>query len=130
MNLGNNAVKFTDAGEVVLAVRLREKDENNASIDFTVRDTGIGMSKELQANLSKPSHSRQLHNREYGGTGLGLTICERLVKLMGGEMGVESTPGQGSVFRFSVPLGWRVDDAAAPRTDSLDLRGYARTCSG
>jgi len=124
VNLGNNAVKFTESGEVVISVRLQEKDASKVSIDFAVRDTGIGMSTELQANLFQAfAQADNSTTREYGGTGLGLTICERLVKLMRGEMHVESTPGQGSIFSFSVPLGWQADDAEVPHSDAPDLEG-------
>ncbi|HXU94300.1 MAG TPA: response regulator [Gallionella sp.] len=110
-NLVNNAVKFTEAGEV--AVRIRKEnlipgeDENYGQVvlRFTVSDTGIGMTADQIEKLFQPfSQADVSTTRKYGGTGLGLAISGRLVELMGGEVWVESTPGEGSVFAFSIPF--------------------------
>ncbi len=113
LNLGNNAVKFTERGEVVIGVEVVERDGRAVRLRFEVSDTGIGMSAEQQARLFEPfTQADASTSRRYGGTGLGLAISRHLVRLMGGELEVDSAPGQGSRFRFSVRLGL---DAAADR---------------
>jgi CheY-like chemotaxis protein len=108
LNLGNNAVKFTERGEIVIGVELLARDEASALLRFEVRDTGIGMSLEQQQRLFKPFAQADVStSRRYGGTGLGLAICRRLVDLMGGEIQVDSEPGKGSRFRFTARLGVR-----------------------
>jgi signal transduction histidine kinase/ligand-binding sensor domain-containing protein/CheY-like chemotaxis protein/HPt (histidine-containing phosphotransfer) domain-containing protein len=105
-NLINNAIKFTDHGEVYLKVELLEQIGSRARLRFSVRDTGIGMTPEQTARLFQPfSQADASTTRKHGGTGLGLTICRRLVELMGGEILLESEPGSGSTFRFTVSLG-------------------------
>ena len=104
--LADNAVKFTDAGEVVLAVGIESRQDQRAMLRFEVRDSGIGLSTEDQACLFQTF--RQVDSsstRRQGGTGLGLAIAKRLVELMGGRIGVESEPARGSRFWFSVPVG-------------------------
>ena len=104
--LADNAVKFTEAGEVALAVGIESRQEQRAMLRFEVRDSGIGLSAEDQACLFQTF--RQVDNsstRKQGGTGLGLAIAKRLVELMGGQIGVESEPTRGSRFWFSVPVG-------------------------
>ena len=106
MNLVGNAVKFTEAGEVELKVTFLERTGEKAKLQFAVRDTGIGMSKEEMARLFRPfGQSDDSTTRKYGGTGLGLSITRRLVELKGGQILVESQPGKGSTFTFSVWLG-------------------------
>jgi len=105
LNLVSNAVKFTAAGEVVVTTRCLARDDNNATIEWAVSDTGIGIAPEhiglLFADFVQADNSI---SRRFGGSGLGLSICKRLVEQMGGEIKVISTPGQGSTFRFSLTL--------------------------
>jgi PAS domain S-box-containing protein len=124
VNLGNNAVKFTDSGEVVVSIKLDHQDEKNARLAFSVRDTGIGMSKEQQQQLFQAfSQADTSTTRQYGGTGLGLTISQRLVNMMGGQIKVSSAPGDGSEFSFSVELQWKPEDDELPIPEALDLEG-------
>lgn len=108
INLVNNAIKFTEAGEVLVKVACVDRTDVSVRLRFCVQDTGIGLSPEQQANLFQPfSQSDGSITRRYGGTGLGLSICSRLVGLMGGVLEVDSQPGEGSRFHFTVelPLG-------------------------
>ena len=106
LNLTNNAVKFTEQGEIVVNTRLVEKKEDRVTLSFSVKDTGIGMTTEQAAKLFQPfTQADTSTTRKFGGTGLGLTISRRLVEMMGGEIGVESEPGQGSVFYFTAVFG-------------------------
>ena len=105
LNLVSNAVKFTAAGEVLVTTRCLARDDDNATIEWAVSDTGIGIAPEhiglLFANFVQADNSI---SRRFGGSGLGLAICKRLVEQMGGEIKVISAPGQGSTFRFSLTL--------------------------
>jgi CheY-like chemotaxis protein/anti-sigma regulatory factor (Ser/Thr protein kinase) len=103
LNLGTNALKFTDQGEVRLIVRLQELDDENARIEFTMRDTGIGMSSDALGRLFT-SFTQEEDSRHRGGTGLGLVITQKLVALMGGEVRVRSVVGKGSSFTFALEL--------------------------
>lgn len=108
INLVNNAIKFTEAGEVLVKVSCTDRTDNAVRLRFCVQDTGIGLTPEQQSHLFKPfSQSDGSITRRYGGTGLGLSISHRLVALMGGELVVTSEPGQGATFHFSLefPLG-------------------------
>jgi two-component system sensor histidine kinase/response regulator len=106
INLVNNAVKFTDHGEVVVAVSLEEKLSDRIKLTFSVRDSGIGMTPEQTARLFRPfTQADTSTTRKYGGTGLGLSISKRLVEMMGGEIWVESQHGAGSTFRFTAWFG-------------------------
>jgi len=106
INLVNNAVKFTDDGEVVVAVTLEEKLSDRIKLKFSVRDSGIGMTPEQSARLFRPfTQADTSTTRKYGGTGLGLSISKRLVEMMGGEIWAESQPGRGSTFRFTAWFG-------------------------
>jgi signal transduction histidine kinase/DNA-binding response OmpR family regulator/HPt (histidine-containing phosphotransfer) domain-containing protein/HAMP domain-containing protein len=105
-NLVNNAVKFTAQGEVRLRAELLEQTGDKVKLRFSVRDTGIGMSPEQVTKLFRPFTQADMSTtRKHGGTGLGLTISRRLVELMGGQIWLESKPGEGSTFMFTVWLG-------------------------
>jgi len=101
-NLVNNAVKFTERGQISISVRPVERIGEKVQLRFEVRDTGVGMTPEQSAKLFQPfMQADGSTTRKYGGTGLGLAICKRLVELMGGPMQVESAPGRGSAFGFT-----------------------------
>ena len=105
-NLISNAVKFTEAGCITVSCNLVEPQVNNSAlIKFSVTDTGIGLTEEQQANIFKAfEQADSSTTRKYGGTGLGLALCQKLVSLMGGELQVNSTFKQGSCFHFTLPL--------------------------
>jgi two-component system, sensor histidine kinase and response regulator len=114
INLISNAVKFTEHGQVVLAIRQFDAEAGSALLRFEVRDTGIGITPEQQARLFKPfSQADSSTTRRYGGTGLGLVISQKLVEKMGGTLQLESTPGAGSRFYFEVFLPLSSDQTAA-----------------
>ncbi|HRZ99686.1 MAG TPA: PAS domain S-box protein [Candidatus Paceibacterota bacterium] len=105
-NFVNNAVKFTEHGEIRLNIDLLERTGEKVQLKFSVRDTGIGMTREQSAKLFQPFTQADMSTtRKHGGTGLGLTICRRLVELMGGRVWLESEAGVGSAFFFTVWLG-------------------------
>lgn len=122
INYANNAIKFTESGEISIAVRLLEAAGNQVRLRFEVRDTGIGLTEEQMGRLFQSFQQADTSTtRRYGGTGLGLAICKSLAELMGGEVGVESSFGKGSTFWVSVPL-----ERGAPARVLLpppDLRG-------
>ncbi|MEI7896040.1 MAG: ATP-binding protein [bacterium] len=105
INLTNNAIKFTEKGKIdVLITRIGQSD-NKATLRFEVTDTGIGIPEEALGSLFRVfSRLKQNRSRLIAGTGLGLSICKKLTDLMGGTIGVESTPGKGSMFWFSLPF--------------------------
>src|SRR5450432_3127325 len=106
INLMGNAIKFTDRGEVVLTVELRSENGEQLCLHFEVRDTGIGIPGEkLKIIFEAFSQADGSTTRKFGGTGLGLTISSRLVKMMQGEIWVESEPGAGSRFHFTAHVG-------------------------
>jgi two-component system sensor histidine kinase/response regulator len=108
-NFVNNAVKFTERGEIRLDIEQLERTGEKVQLKFSVRDTGIGMTPEQSARLFQPFTQADMSTtRKHGGTGLGLTICRRLVELMGGRIWLESDPGVGSTFYFTVWLGMGV----------------------
>ena len=106
INFANNAVKFTDKGEISIAVRSEALGEEEVELHFEVRDTGIGIEPQQIAHLFQSFHQADTSTtRKYGGTGLGLAIAKHLAELMGGTVGVESIPGSGSTFWFTVRVG-------------------------
>ncbi len=112
-NFVNNAVKFTERGEIRLDIELLERTGDKVQLKFSVRDTGIGMTREQAAKLFQPFTQADMSTtRKHGGTGLGLTICRRLVELMGGRIWLESEPGVGSAFFFTVWVGAGSDKPA------------------
>ncbi|HET6267527.1 MAG TPA: response regulator, partial [Acidobacteriota bacterium] len=105
-NLVNNAVKFTEHGEISLKAELLEQTGDQCQLRFSVRDTGMGMTPEQAARLFQPFTQADMSTtRKHGGTGLGLTISRRLVEMMGGQIWLDSEPGKGSTFSFTVRLG-------------------------
>ena len=120
LNLANNAVKFTREGHILIKVYLVNKDESRCKLNFTVRDTGIGISEKNMANLFQPfSQADASITRNFGGTGLGLVICKRLVEMMEGEVHAQSEPGKGSCFSFTAVFGLAAaGDFPSPRAGS------------
>lgn len=105
LNLMFNAIKFTGQGEISLQVKSLQTDDKVRAIEFSITDTGIGISEEQQKRLFEPfTQADDSTARVYGGTGLGLSICKTLVELMGGTIGLKSEPGKGSTFWFCIPL--------------------------
>jgi two-component system sensor histidine kinase/response regulator len=155
-NLVNNAIKFTEHGEIQIRIEPVDHAGEKVCLKFSVQDTGIGMTREQAARLFRPfTQADASITRKHGGTGLGLSICRRLVELMGGRIWLESEPGRGSIFSFTAWLGSAsnespgrmvpealqslralvVDDNVAARDALVDsLQGFLRSvdavCSG
>jgi len=124
VNLGNNAAKFTERGEIVLMTRIKSRTDDKITLEFSMRDTGIGMTAEQQSNLFQAfSQADSSITRKFGGTGLGLTISRRLVNMMGGDIRVESEPGKGTTFSFTAVFGLGKDASHKRHVPSQDLRG-------
>ena len=123
-NLANNAKKFTEHGDIIIATDVVSREDDQVRLRFSVSDSGIGMTPEQIAKLFKPfSQADDSTTRRFGGTGLGLAICLQLVEMMGGRIWVESEPGAGSTFRFEA--AFRVcqeEDQGGPEM-AVDLRG-------
>ena len=120
LNLLGNAAKFTAAGEVTLGVRALKDTASGVLLRFEVRDTGIGIAPQDRARLFSPFVQADISTtRKFGGTGLGLVISARLVQMMGGSIDVESVPGSGSRFWFTVPVGAAELSQAVQRTTDL-----------
>jgi two-component system, sensor histidine kinase and response regulator len=106
LNYANNAVKFTEKGEIVISVRASERTDKDVLLHFRVQDTGIGLTQEQMGRLFQSfTQADTSTTRKFGGTGLGLAISKKLAELMGGQVGVESEPGKGSTFWFSAKVG-------------------------
>jgi two-component system sensor histidine kinase/response regulator len=124
INLSNNAVKFTDSGEIVVSTEQIKKDDAQVTLKFSVRDSGIGMTAEQAAKLFQPfAQADSSTTRKYGGTGLGLTISKRLAEMMGGKIWVESESGQGSTFNFTANFGLGKEKAKKRFKPTSELRG-------
>ena len=124
INLANNAVKFTDSGEIVVSSELVQQDPEQIALKFSVSDTGIGLSAEQISKLFQSfSQADTSTTRKYGGTGLGLTISKRLVEMMGGEIWVESEPGQGTTFSFTAKFGPGTQKQEQRPATPVNLRG-------
>jgi len=118
-NLLGNALKFTNEGEIIIRVMLDSQEGQHVVLHISVSDTGIGLSDEHQQQLfSAFSQAEPSHSRQFGGSGLGLTICRQLIQRMGGEITVESELGKGSTFSFTLPL---LAHQAAERPPELTL---------
>lgn len=123
-NFCSNAVKFTEKGEVVISVDVARRTKDKIVLEFSVRDTGIGLSVDQQKKMFKSfSQADQSTTRKYGGTGLGLAISKKLVELMNGEIWLNSEPGHGSTFYFTAELGIQKDQKNKEYTPAIDLRG-------
>jgi PAS domain S-box-containing protein len=129
INLVGNGVKFTSNGEIVVHVTLDREDDEEALVRFSVTDTGIGIPKDKVGALFQPfTQVDGSVTRKYGGTGLGLSISRQLVEMMGGEIGVESEHGKGSMFWFTIRLGKQASDTKVeeePIEDLSDVRVLA-----
>ncbi|MET0267032.1 MAG: response regulator [Duganella sp.] len=116
LNLAGNAIKFTESGEVVISAQQLARSGSRLTIGFAISDTGIGISDEQQRRIFDGfSQAEASTARRYGGSGLGLAISQRLVAMMGGQLGVQSVLGQGSVFDFAITF----DTPAQPETGAL-----------
>ena len=124
LNLIGNAIKFTHQGEVTVEIRgeQREASDSDLCLHFAVTDTGIGIPADKLERLFKPfSQVDSSTTRQYGGTGLGLAICKRICEMMGGKIWVESRPGIGSTFHFTLTTRAAAGPAAPARTGSTTL---------
>ncbi|HVM74476.1 MAG TPA: response regulator, partial [Candidatus Saccharimonadales bacterium] len=122
INFCNNAVKFTEKGEIVVRARVQEEDDGGQLVYFAVSDTGIGLTGEQMSRLFQAFEQADASTtRQHGGTGLGLAISKKLAQLMGGDVGVTSEVGKGSTFWFTAYLG--KGDGVARRAWRPDLRG-------
>jgi PAS domain S-box-containing protein len=123
LNLVGNAIKFTERGQIFVAIAAAFPVKGRALLHFGVKDTGIGIPPEMQEKIFAAfSQADGSMARKYGGTGLGLAICVRLVEMMGGRIWVESVPQQGSVFHFTLDLAL-AEEGAFPAGDQLESRG-------
>ncbi len=123
-NLVGNAIKFSKNGDVLIEVIRASGDQARVALRFIVKDRGVGIDPEIQANLFAPFvQADSSTTRKFGGTGLGLAISKRIVESMGGTIGAESEPGQGSTFWFEVPLEVQVPDPRS-HTPSSGLRRF------
>jgi PAS domain S-box-containing protein len=124
LNLSSNAVKFTEAGDILISVDMLEHKDDRVHLQFVVEDTGIGMTEEQLSLLFQSfSQADSSTTRKYGGTGLGLTISKRLVELMGGSINAKSKADVGSTFTFDVWLAMENAEIINQKTDSIRLQG-------
>ncbi len=124
LNLGNNAVKFSQSGKIVFSVENLDEQPNKVVLKFSVKDTGIGINKAQMVKIFEGfQQADSTTTRTHGGTGLGLTISKNFVELMGGEIGVESQPGKGSTFSFTLPFRYQTDKTKKYRLPNSDLDG-------
>ncbi|MFM8766934.1 MAG: ATP-binding protein, partial [Rubrivivax sp.] len=131
INYANNAVKFTERGEIKVALRAQQRSDDTLLLHVAVSDTGIGLTPEQKGKLFQSFQQADTStSRKYGGTGLGLSIAKNLAQLMGGEVGVDSEPGQGSTFWFTAWLGvgqtsasQRVPEQTNSRANLSHIRG-------
>ncbi len=124
INLANNAVKFTDSGEIVVSTELVKKNKDQVTLKFSVSDTGIGLTEEQAGKLFQSfSQADTSTTRKYGGTGLGLAISKKLANMMDGKIWVESEPGQGSTFSFTAVFGLGREDVKIRLTPAPNMRG-------
>jgi signal transduction histidine kinase len=122
MNLANNAIKFTQKGSVSIAVKCLDKTKEKVSLFFSIKDTGIGISKDAQKNLFREfMQSEKSTTREYGGTGLGLAISNNLTQLMGGKIIVNSEPGNGSEFMFTLDFGYNKKEKSMIKNENTEV---------
>ncbi len=120
INLINNAIKFTQNGNISVIITSNEISENNLTLQFTIKDTGIGMSREeLEKLFQRFSQTKESTAREFGGSGLGLVIARDLLDLMQGQIKVESNLGMGSEFSFSIPLEIQHEKNETKKTEKL-----------
>jgi len=130
-NLVGNAVKFTERGHVIVDVQCSEAHAGGVRLQVQVKDTGIGISDAERDKLFRSfSQADASTTRRYGGTGLGLAICKRLVEMMGGEIGLETSPGQGSNFWFAVSLPRAAPPAPVPKVELTGVRVLADASLG
>lgn len=131
INLGGNAVKFTEQGEIYVRIRAVERTALGCLLEFSVRDSGIGIAPENQILIfSGFSQAETSTTRRFGGTGLGLAISQRLVSLMGGELKLESILGEGSTFYFQISMPIAQDFAVEPVSAGRSARAISRRLPG
>ncbi|WP_374315429.1 response regulator [Aquabacterium sp.] len=124
INLGTNAIKFTERGEVIIGVEVRRLDPRHVELHFWVRDTGIGIEPDLLTRLFEPfTQGDSSTTRQYGGTGLGLTISRQLVRMMNGDVWVESQVGKGTTVHFTARFGMQDHAGARRALLATELRG-------
>ena len=125
INLVGNAIKFTDHGEVSVEVSLKAVTNGRACLQFSIRDTGIGIALDQQGGLFQEFQQAQTSGKRlYGGTGLGLAVCRSIVTLMGGTIGLKSMPGEGTTITFDAHFDVAPESQPAPPVPSAeDLQG-------
>ena len=123
LNLLSNAVKFTESGHIEVSVVATSQSSDTVRLEFSVRDTGIGIPADIQESVLEPfTQGDSSTTRRFGGTGLGLAICRRLVELMDGRLELQSEPGRGSTFRFTADFAVAVAASVLPRSSDDPIR--------